>query len=216
MTLRPLVLLALLLAPLASGCLEGRASTPAAGPLPLDPLSAEEEARALRLALEDPAVALLLAAERHRVIGAALRTDKEAILSGSGARFADVHVYRYGSDDVVWPVVDLREGRVASISIERFQPRLTGPEVAEAEAAVLRDPRVLAHLGGDATGVRVIAILATGGPLCPVHRCVETMLLRGDEPIGLLLATFDLSAGLVLDVRDAAAEAAAAASQGVA
>lgn len=209
MPLRPFVLALLLLAPAlaAAGCLDAGASPESHRPLPLDPLTDEEEARAVDIALADPAVALLLAPERHRVIGAALRTDKDLVLADPPRRLADVHVYRYGSDDVAWPVVDLDRGVVASWSLARFQPRLTQAEAVEAERALLTDPRVVEALGGDASGVRASVALRSGGPLCPVHRCVEAHFLRSDEPVGLLTATYDLSARAVLEVSDLAREA---------
>lgn len=209
MSVRPFFAVLLLLAPAlaAAGCLDAGASPQSYRPLPLDPLTDEEEARAVRIALEDPAVGLLLATERHRVIGAALRTDKDLVLADPPRRLADVHVYRYGSDDVAWPVVDLDRGVVVSWSLERFQPRLTQAEVAEAEAALLSDPRVVEALGGDASGVRTSVALRSGGALCPFHRCVEAHFIRADEPVGLLMATYDLSARVVVHVADLAQEA---------
>ncbi len=201
--LRSLIILALVVGPV-SGCLEARPAAPAAtaSPLPLDPLSPEEEARAIDLALADHRVTALLTGERYRAIGAALHADKASILAGANPRLADVHVYRYGSNDVVWPVVDLKAGAVASVAVEAFQPRLTEDEVLEAEAALLADPRVAARVGS-LDGVHVNVILKSSdvpGTSCSRDRCVEAMFMRGDAMVEGALATFDLSARFVVDV----------------
>lgn len=189
-----------------SGCLETRAEgAPGADPLPLDPLSDAEQARAIETMLADAEVAKLLGGERHRVIGAALHVDKARVLAGDFTRYADVHVYRYDSNDVVWPVVDLTNGAVASVTIEKFQPRLLGEEIAEAEAALLEHPRVKEHFGST-DGLSILAILhagstETGAPTgaCDVHRCVEAMFMKGDSDTGTFVL-YDLSTMKLVDL----------------
>lgn len=193
-------------AALAAGCLESRANmaTAGTGALPLDPLTDEEQARAIELALADPDVARLLADGRHRAIGAALHVDKARVLAGENPRLADVHIYRYGANDVVWPVVDLLEARVASVTVEAFQPRLLAEEIAEAEEKLLQDSRVRSRVGAF-EDVHVIAILTgTESGACAEHRCIEAMFMSGTEPVGGILARFDLSTLTVEAVWDSA------------
>ena len=161
-----------------------------APPLPFDLLSEGEKARAIALVMADPSIQDLLEGERHRVIGASLKLDK--VRSLEGERLVDVHVYRYGSDDVVWAVAELRAGVLDEVRVERFQPSLTRAEIDETTLALLADPAVLDRVG-DSSGVaaRMILVSAEEGP-CAVHRCVEAQLLRGVEPLPAM-AVYDLS-----------------------
>lgn len=188
MRLPPALLVVLL--PFAAGCLGAFAATTPAPPLPLDPLTDAERERALEIALLDPQVRELLEGERHRVVAASLRIDK--VRSFQGERLADVHVYRYVSNDVVWPVVSLTRGAVDAVGVHVFQPILTAAEVAEAQAALLADPQVLAHVGPP-EGVRIEAILMGDADACLVARCIEARFLHEDGRVLPARALYDLS-----------------------
>jgi hypothetical protein len=168
-------------------------SVPGWDPRPLDPLSAREQQLAIDVALADGEVARLLRDERHQVIGAAHRVeDKDRLMAGE--RLADVMIYRYGSNDVVWPVVDLRTESVKDVTIQRFQPVLTLEEVLEAQPILLADERVSAHVQ-DAPGVSIRGVLRTTpeGTACAVDRCIEVAFLRDGTLVPGIWARFDLS-----------------------
>lgn len=168
-----------------SAILGAQVVAPDVQPGPLDPLNQVEQALAIQLALSDPwTQGLLREAPEHRVVGAALRVEKPAEL---GHRWVDVHIYRHGLHDVVWPVIDLLQGggRVdaSKSSVQRFQPALTKEEVLEGKRVLLADPRVVSALEGRTADVEISAILVNPpGTGCALNRCIEAQFVRLVQP----------------------------------
>lgn len=182
----------------------GAGTTQAAAPLPFDPLSAEEQRRAVRLALESGAAL----AQRHQVIGAALYTDKAFLEFDAWPRMAEVWIYDYSNDATVQVLVDLGAMEAVSTrSLPDVHPQLTAGEVRRAAAMSLADDAVLrrlADLGIDAQGLGWTARLWEGPEpvACVEHRCALVALHDGPRFLFDPLVAVDLSAQQVLGLLD--------------
>ncbi len=173
-------------------------------PAPFDALSVEEQERAIALALGDPAVDSALSA-RFEVIGASLRTDKADMLQADPPRLADVQLYDYERDVVVWLVVDLDLGFVrAELPVPAgYAPPLTAGEMLRAGALARAHPDVQARLADHPDAVEIGHLWTDGGEPCDSHRCLTVSFYEEDGAWGFgFLAIVDLSDEVVLEVRD--------------
>lgn len=186
--------LAVVLVAQGSGTPSGDGKT---GPLPFDPLTADEQAQATATALADARVAAHL--DRYEVIGPALNTDKHRMQAEPGSRMADVWLYDYTSDRTVWALVDLRANTVSQVDVRSdIQPPMTGDEMERAATMALADDRVAEALRAHQPyqAMEPTGRLWTGdvANACPVHRCVLVGFFLDDMFQPDLQVRVDLSA----------------------
>jgi len=135
-----------------------------AEPLPADPLSVAEVARASDLALQHPDVQRVVAKTRYRIIFEQRRLEeKPKLRQEKPPRRADVVMYVYSTgggsansaalapkpvDRTVHVVVDIAKDHVSEVRVlESVPPPVHPDEQQEALQIALRDPRVLKRLG---------------------------------------------------------------------
>ncbi len=188
-----------------------------------DPLSPEEQTRALDLARSDPAVAALLHSGQRADVLFVERHDEDKAVAASGTwpRRADVLIYDYRQDALTHAIVNLHAGTMDSVQTVRgVQLPPTAAETARAVELVLADARAggelrgrYQHLTGAALG-RADQLQATGGlfratslpdrvrgpaAACGAHRCVEVLLATPDgEMLGMQI--IDLSSGQLIEL----------------
>lgn len=195
----PLVIVGLALVFAGIGHLTVGEGSPA-DPLPFDPLSEAEQDAALDIALADPVVASELS-DHYIVIGASLNTDKEAMLVDEPPRRADVQIYDYASNRVVFAIVDLDANAVAQLlPVPHYQPPLVGAEIERAAELAAGYPGVDGLIQGEE--IHRISHLWTGpGSGCPAtHRCVTVGHYVDDQLDFSFFVLVDLSEDRVIEL----------------
>ncbi|MEW5989048.1 MAG: hypothetical protein AB1791_20675 [Chloroflexota bacterium] len=187
-----------------------------------DPLSPAEQSRAQEVALKHPA-ALAHQGQSQRTELLLVETheeDKAVIASGDWPRRADVYVYNYDTDELLWAVVNLPAGAVEHVeTMHNVQLPPTAAESARAVQIALADATagaVIRDLYRQASGrdlgqpgqLRVQATLFRAadepevgvGPAaaCGLHRCVYLMLATAEGALLRILPIVDLSASQVV------------------
>lgn len=184
-----------------------------------DPLSAEEQQRALSAARGAPAVASrLAAAPRTEVLLVERHEEEKAVYArGSWPRRADVYIYDYGKDALIHTVVDLKSGEAETVRADRgIQLPLTRAEMRRALEIALGDGRTGPAIrgqfrqtsgallrGADQLRGQGLVFRAASQPdqargaaaACGVHRCVQLMLSTPDGAGLPILPVVDLSTG---------------------
>jgi hypothetical protein len=140
-----------------------------ARPLPLDPLTAEEKAEAIRVASSDSRVKETLGRGRSTTINAeflALKSDSATGASDAPVgRHAAVIFYRYDDDKGVRAVVDLTRRAVSELSVmDGASVPLAIDEVVQASSLALRNEQVRSALGSSAQTFRVQTSLSGSEP----------------------------------------------------
>jgi hypothetical protein len=153
--------------------LGGTSTKPTHGPLPFDPLSQQEQADAVGIALEHQPLHTVL--DRYETIGASLNTDKHRMRSAEPARMADVWFYEYTTDQTVWALIDLDASTLAEWDLVPYQPPLTAREMSHAAQLAVQDADTLTLLTPRAP-LSSIEALARGwssppGSPCSENRC---------------------------------------------
>ncbi len=188
-------------------------------PLPLDPLTAEENEIASRVARSDSRVKKELGSGRNQLVqvqflelkaGGDLKTNKEQGPSNPG-RYAAVLFYRYDTDEGVHVVVNLGGRSVGEIT--RLNGRavpLALEEVSGAFALALLNKQVRTFLGPKADEYAVAGMLKGDSPHnrveglrviatspedpCYRHRCIELYVRKPEGYMRTPSITVDLSA----------------------
>ncbi len=188
-----------------------------------DPLSPEEQTRALDLARKEPAVAALLqSGHRAEVLFVERHNEDKAVTeSGTWPRRADVYIYDYRQDALTHVIVNLQAG--ATDSVQTVRGVQLPPVAAEATSAVelvLADARIGGELRRryqELTGValtRADQLQVSGGVFraasqpdrvrgpaaaCGANRCVEVLLATPDgEFLGMQI--INLSSGQLIEL----------------
>lgn len=154
-------------------------------PQPFDPLSDDEEERAIEIALVNETIEAQLSTD-HIVIGAALHTEKSMREQADPRRAADVSVYDHTIERTFQVLVDLDEGEVVRLETTDVQPPLTAAEIHASGETALSNQTVQDRLqasGYDPGSVEWTARLWTGpgSSACPVERCALVAFLDGDR-----------------------------------
>jgi Cu2+-containing amine oxidase len=116
-----------------------------ADPALFDPLTPGEVADALRTLAEDKRLAAMVKVGRYRVIAAEPLVVKPPQLM-AGHRLARVVAYDYAADRTVDACVDLDDGVVAHLELNKSQPMLSLDEEALAVDIAMHDTRVTEKL----------------------------------------------------------------------
>lgn len=194
-------------------------------PAGYDPLSAQEVAAAVAVALqaggEDGLRATASGAEEVLLVE---RHDaaKTAYATGAWPRRGDVYVYEYATDTLVYSTVDLKSGAVITTErVQGVQLPLTGREKARALALVQADAPLWGRLAAryqaitgqpltriDQLQVKVSVFHADVMPgrlnpdaeRCGQHRCAQVLLFTVDKTLLELTPIVDLSQGRVVQI----------------
>lgn len=187
-----------------------------------DPLSPAEQSRAQEVALKHPAAlahqrpgqrTALLLVETHE-------EDKAVIATGDWPRRADVYVYNYDTDELLWAVVNLPAGAVDHVeTMQNVQLPPTEAETARAIEIALADSEAGAAIrdlyrqlkGRDLNQPDQLRLYATlfraadepaigvgAAAACGLHRCVYLMLATAEGALLRLLPIVDLSTSQVV------------------
>jgi hypothetical protein len=195
-------------------------------PLPLDPLTKDEEARAERLALADPRVKELLGTTQHRLVSITLLALKPELRaeghetpeqSKQIVRHAEVVFFRPEGEIGVRAVVNLNGSSVKEVSrLDGDQVPLTADDLAIALPLALRNEEVRKALGpaaesfrveqrgetlGSTAGLNVVRALRvrgkSAGDPCSKHRCLQLFFRRGAAFLQQPAVIVDLTASQV-------------------
>lgn len=194
------------------------APTQPRGPLPLDPLTAEERKAAEQLALGDNRIKELLAG-RYRLISVDLlfwKSEREEsqspTLPAQIDRYAEVLFRRQDDESGARAVVNLTRRAVVSTShLESAQVPMIPEDINEAARLALENEELRRALGSDAEGFAAAARTpgVTGARYaieglrvfsgaendpCLNHRCIRLMFRRGQDYLGQPIVLVDLTA----------------------
>lgn len=153
-------------------------------PLPLDPLTTEERAEAIRVASTDSRVKETLGGGRSTAINAEFLAVKPENAAGVAdapiGRHAAVIFYRYDDDKGVRAVVDLTQRVVSELTVmDGASVPLAIDEVVQASNLALRNTEVTSALGSSARTFRVQTSLSGTEP---VQNRVEGLRLIAPSP----------------------------------
>ena len=188
-----------------------------------DPLSLAEQDRAREIALGDAAVSVQLADATHIELLLIERHQepKQVMQQGGAPRRADVYLYRYDADQLIYAIVDLHTARVDNMTTTQdVQLPLTQAEATRAVQLVLGDPQAGAALRAqfqqisgqalrDATQqLRVHALIFRADAMprradaraCGIRRCAQLMIATQDDILINLLPIVDLSRGKLIEL----------------
>jgi Cu2+-containing amine oxidase len=189
-----------------------------------DPLSTDEQERALTLAVQQAqfANALNTASRDETLLIERHAESKTDMRSGNWPRRADVYTYLYDSDTLMQAVVNLTSGQVDSIEkVQNVQLPLTQNETDHAIQLLLADATVMAEISTQyqtITGavltqpqaqLKLNALIYRadampnanpGAAACGLHRCAQFLIATQNDVVINLLPIVDLSAGAVVSV----------------
>jgi len=199
-----------------------REAAAAGRPLPLDPLSPEEQRAAEQIALADPRVRELLGTAKRQLVSVDLfaRKPPEEQLQGAAVgrriemgRMAEVMFFRYEGEYGVRAVVDLEKKTATDVSrLESAQVPMTPADLAQAWTIALRSDEVRKALGPDVEKFQVgpgtpgakarpqysVEALRVGATdekdPCFRHRCLHLLFREGDAYLMKPWVIVDLSA----------------------
>lgn len=188
-----------------------------------DPLSAEEQARALALAqAHDPVAALYKNADRvETLLVERWQEEKGALADGVWPRRAEVALYVYDTNTFVQVVVNLKTGAVDALTTaHNVQYPLTPAEQARAWELALADPATRARIEADyqaqtrqaltnpARQLVAQALIFAADTLpdrvteatrgCGFERCAQILLMTPDTLVVNVLPIINLSTGQVV------------------
>ncbi|OGO28561.1 MAG: hypothetical protein A2Z16_07480 [Chloroflexi bacterium RBG_16_54_18] len=187
-----------------------------------DPLSPDEQERALTLAVQQAqfANALNTASRDETLLIERHAESKTDMRSGNWPRRADVYTYLYDSDTLMQAVVNLTSGQVDSIEmVQNVQLPLTQNETDHAIQLLLADATVMAEIGTQyqtITGtvltqpqaqLKLNALIYRadampnanpGAAACGLHRCAQFLIATQNDIVINLLPIVDLSTGAVV------------------
>jgi Cu2+-containing amine oxidase len=183
----------------------------------LDPLTAEEEAMAVRIARADGRVKEALAAENVRVVSVVpvlMKRGESHEKLDLHQREIEVTLFQPQKEVGARVVVNLRQNSVASVQrLAAHQVPFTSDDLNDAFQLALRDPQVQRALGESAQSFHVqgqrgvtaetaaTANVVTGLPLrssdpndpCSKDRCLQLLFRRGNDFLSEPVVTVNLS-----------------------
>ncbi len=179
----------------------------------LDPLTADEQAAAERVARNDPKVKELLGETGVRLVSAVavLIKAESPEKTNLAQREIEVVLFRPQGEVGARVIVNLpQHGVVAVTRLASDQVPFTNDDLADAFQMALRDPEVLKALGPEAQAFRIRTVppgpatpknVVEGLPVrssdpndpCSKHRCLWLMFRRGNDYLSQPSVTVDLT-----------------------
>lgn len=168
------------------------------------------KSRVINAIADEPTLVEAIGTRRHRVLDVDFREEENKVRDAAlSVRLADVAVYDYERDQLLYAVTDVRAGRVESIEDRTgVQPPLTDDELDEAQDLVWGDERYAALRTRGGLDVVTFPSRSTFTEGHPRHgHRIFTLYFwtRGDSPRRVGQVAVDLSTQEVVPVSEAEA-----------